>query len=388
MKILIFNTLYYPNQLGGAEKSVQLLAEGLVKKGEEVVVVTTSNKEYIDYVNGVKVYYLKINNLYWPYISKEQNKIKKPLWHLIDSYNIFNPNKIDQIIKKENPDVIHTNNLAGFSVIVWKIAKKYNKKIVHTLRDYYLLCPKSTMYKNDKNCKNQCLDCKLLSIPKKNYSKYVDVVVGISEFILNRHKEFGYFPNAKIETVIYNSVEVPKVNIKKENKKEIILGFVGRIEKAKGIEFLLEKFSRLKLENVKLFIYGRGLTKEYESEIKQKYESSQILFKGFKKPEEIYNEIDILIVPSLWNEPFGRIVPEANSYGVPVLVSNRGGLPELVEEGKNGYMFDPDKEGDFEEKLKKIIEMKKNSSCNFDNKEKFSLENIINKFMGIYNVVT
>ena len=79
MKILIFNTLYYPNQLGGAEKSVQLLAEGLVQSNYDVVVVCTSNRNYKDYINGVKVYYVKTNNLYWAYNAKEEKSYKKPL---------------------------------------------------------------------------------------------------------------------------------------------------------------------------------------------------------------------------------------------------------------------------------------------------------------------
>lgn len=108
MKVLIFNTLYYPNQLGGAEKSVQLLAEGLLKAGHNVTVVSTSNKDYVDYVNGVKVYYVKTTNLYWVYGAKEEKSYKKPLWHLIDSYNPFNT-KIEAIFDNELMHKIQKN---------------------------------------------------------------------------------------------------------------------------------------------------------------------------------------------------------------------------------------------------------------------------------------
>ncbi|SDN50838.1 Glycosyltransferase involved in cell wall bisynthesis [Desulfonauticus submarinus] len=385
MKILIFNTLYYPNQIGGAEKSVQLLAEGLLKDGKEPIVVTTSDKDCINYINGVKVYYIKTINLYWVYNAKKEKKYKKPIWHLIDSYNPFNK-KINDVIEVENPDVVHTNNLAGFSVSVWKLAKDKDIKIVHTLRDYYLLCPKSTMFneKLNKNCEKQCLACKLYSMPRKKYSKYVDVVVGVSKFILNKHLRYGYFKNVN-KSVIYNSVEVP-TNFKKKNmdKKEIIFGYVGTLSKSKGIEFLLENFKNLDLKNTKLFIYGKGLTKEYENYLKQKYQDKDLIFKGFKKPQDIYKNIDILIVPSLWNEPFGRIVPEANSYGIPVLASDTGGLSELVENGKNGYLFDLDKENDFEEKLRLTIEMYKKKQFEF-NTNLFSLDTIINEYINLYS---
>ncbi|WP_022671145.1 glycosyltransferase [Hippea alviniae] len=178
MRVLIFNSLYYPNIVGGAERSVQILAEGLVRRNITSVVVSTSDKEYVDYVNGVKVYYIKTPNLYWMKETKEQPKWKKPFWHLIDAYNVLTKRKIKKILKAEKPDIIHTNNLAGFSVIVWKIAKELNLPVMHTIRDYYLLCPSSTMFKNGKNCEEQCGLCKLYSFTKKLFSnRYVDGVI-------------------------------------------------------------------------------------------------------------------------------------------------------------------------------------------------------------------
>ncbi len=382
MKILIFNTLYYPNQIGGAEKSVQFIAEGLLSFGHEPVVVCTSDKDYIDVVNGVKVYYVNTNNIYWAYNAKEEKSYKKPLWHLIDSYNIFAKNKLEKIIKDEKPDVVHTNNLAGFSDIVWKITKKYDIRLVHTLRDYYQLCPKSTMFKDGANCITQCSDCKIYAMPRKEMSKYVDAVVGISQFILDTHMAFDYFVNARKE-VIYNSVPLVANNVKNSEKKSISLGYVGSLSPSKGIEFLLEKYQKLNLPNTELLIFGKGIKKEYEQDLKAKYEQENIIFKGFMKAEQIYSQIDILIVPSLWNEPFGRIVSEANSYGIPVLVSNMGGLPELVINSKNGYIFDPDIDGDFEEKLALVLEMYKNNKFEFD-LNAFGFDEIIGKYLRLY----
>jgi len=382
MKILIFNTLYYPNQIGGAEKSVQLIAEGLLSFGHEPVVVSTSDRNYTDIVNGVKVYYVNTNNIYWAYNAREEKSYKKPLWHLIDSYNIFAKNKIEKIIKDEKPDVVHTNNLAGFSDIVWKIAKKHDIKVVHTLRDYYQLCPKSTMFKNGVNCSTQCSDCKIYATPRKEMSKYVDVVVGISKYILNKHLSFGYFPKANHE-VIYNSVPLVKNSTKDKKKDVISFGYVGSLSASKGIDFLLEKYKQLNLANTELLIFGKGITKEYEQSLKTKYEQENIIFKGFMKTEQIYSQIDILIVPSLWNEPFGRIVPEANSYNIPVLVSNMGGLPELVINSKNGYIFDPEIDGDFEEKLELVLEMYKNHEFEFD-LSVFHSDEIIGKYIEVY----
>ncbi|MFT6989700.1 MAG: glycosyltransferase involved in cell wall biosynthesis, partial [Paraglaciecola sp.] len=177
MKILIFNTLYSPNFQGGAEKSVQILAETLSKAGIQVEVCTTSNRNEMKTLNGVKITYVKVKNLYWLYGKSKKNPILKALWHLIDSLNVFSSYQIARIVKKSNPDVIHTNNLAGFSVNVWKIARNMKIPIVHTLRDYYLSCPRSTRYKNNTICKKSCFDCSLYSIPKKKLSNDVGTVV-------------------------------------------------------------------------------------------------------------------------------------------------------------------------------------------------------------------
>ncbi len=328
-----------------------------MKKGMTPVVVSTSNKDYVESINGVKVYYVKIPNLYWMKIAKEQPRWKKPIWHFIDMYNIFAKRKIEEILLNEKPDIVHTNNLAGFSVIVWKLAKELGYQVLHTIRDYYLLCPRSTMFKDGKNCVSQCGICKVYAMPKKIFSnRYVDAVVGISNFVLEKHLTLGYFKNASIKLSIYNPIVSSKSpSLKTQKTKEIVLGLVGIISPAKGTEFVLKCFRELGLSDIKLFVYGRGITQEYEKALKAKYSLANVEFRGVRNPKRIYEEIDILLVGSLWNEPFGRVVPEAYSYGIPVLVSNRGGLPELVKEGKTGFIFDPDRKGDFEEKLKKII---------------------------------
>ena len=125
MKILFFNSLYQPNIIGGAERSTQLLVEEIAKHTNHIpVLVTTTNKEdYIDYVNGVKVYYLNYRQIYWMYYSKQKPIYVKPLWHLIDIINPFIMNQVDRIIKKEHPTLVHTNNLSGIQLVHGSLRK-------------------------------------------------------------------------------------------------------------------------------------------------------------------------------------------------------------------------------------------------------------------------
>ena len=167
MKILIFNELYHPNKCGGAEVSTQLLAEGLVKSGHEVHVCTSTDIEKETINNGVYVHFIKQANIYWSHKHGSTPSYKKVFWHLLDSYNFLNKKRINDIINKIKPDIIHTNVISGFSCIIWKCAKEHNIPIVHTLRDYYLMCVRTTMFHRNTNCINQCTFCKTTSMPRK-----------------------------------------------------------------------------------------------------------------------------------------------------------------------------------------------------------------------------
>ena len=164
LRILLINTLYPPSQVGGAERSVKIISESLVKHNYEAVVISLSDQQAEEIINGVKVYRIELKNIYWPFEKETQKSLLSPLWHIIDAYNPWMRKEVERIIKSEKPDIIHTHNLQGFSTNIWNIGAKLSIPIVHTLRDYWLRCPKTTMYKNNQICKTPCLDCKFLSL--------------------------------------------------------------------------------------------------------------------------------------------------------------------------------------------------------------------------------
>lgn len=386
MKILVINSLYYPNIIGGAELSVQLLAESLVKLGFEPVVVSVSDKEYEDIVNGVKVYYIKHSNLYWLPESKTKKRIVRMFWHIRDVYNPAIAKNIARIIDVEKPLIAHTNNLCGLSVSVWKILKEKNIPIIHTLRDYYLLCYKSTMFSNGKICKKQCLNCKILSYIKKDFSKYVNFVTGISRFILDKHLKAGYFKKSK-PYVIFNQIANIYNRDRERIKSQLVFAYVGALEESKGLMSMLNSFNSLG-DCCKLIVCGRAKTEKHEKELIEKYSSKNIEFLGFVDSKKIFPEVDVLVVPSLWNEAFSRVIIEAYSHGVPVIASNRGGIPEIVEEGKTGFIFEPTSQKDLEEKVMLFVRSPgiiSNMSKNCLNKSKYFLDmEIASRYIEIY----
>lgn len=385
MKVLIFNTLYWPNKVGGAEVSVGYLVEGFVSKGHEVVICCIGNEDntYLD-KNGAKVIQLKIKNLFFPFDNRKKSFVEKFFWHLIDNYNFLYKNEINDIIENFKPDVIHTNNLCGISVIVWDLAKKSKIKLIHTSRDYYLIHP-SAKISNPKSL-IQKISFMIWSYVKKNRSKNVNTYIGISKYILNEHIKNGFFVNSK-KKVIYNS-QVSNCKIELNNKKTGTknLGFIGRISPEKGLDILLEAFNKANLNSTKLYIAGEG-DSLYIKYLKNKYNIEDVIFLGKVKPEDYFELIDINIVPSVWDEPLGRVVIEAYSYGIPSIVSNSGGLPEIIQKGITGFIYE---KYDINALSDLMINWKEEICVNYrlnclKQMEKYSIDYISDSYLSAYS---
>jgi glycosyltransferase involved in cell wall biosynthesis len=179
-------------------------------------------------------------------------------------------------------------------------------------------------------------------LSRRYFSQLPDAVVGISNFILKQHLKLNYFRRTRIQETIFNSFCSTFIPISQASsgKSLLRLGYLGRLQTDKGIEFLLSTLEDLPTQNWELWVAGRSTTK-YEAYLKSNYKLPNIHYLGFIKSEELFKKIDFLIVPSLWHEPLGRVVFEAYAYGVPVIASNRGGIPEMIDEGKTGFVFDP-----------------------------------------------
>ncbi|UZD22011.1 glycosyltransferase family 4 protein [Algoriphagus halophytocola] len=342
MKILYINSLYSPLIEGGAEISLKLIVEGMKSLGHEVVVLSLMPEKGVktEQVDGVKVYRAGLQNAYWPYSKAKKNKLARLNWHYQDQSNEKMATVVKEILDTENPDIVSCHNLAGWSAEVWKPIAKAGIPIVQVLHDLYLLCPNSNMFKNEQTCENQCFSCKLLRSNHAEKSKQVSAVVGISNSILQRFIDFGYFSNAS-KNIIYNTRTIPNPSPKRPRKTEqpIRFGYLGTLSKVKGLEWLIEQFKMLDF-GASLSIAGKG-DKAYEQHLRVLSSGSAIEFVGYVNSTEFLANIDVLIVPSLWEEPLGMVAIEALANHVPVIANKRGGLQETVKDGVNGlYCFD------------------------------------------------
>lgn len=390
MRILIVNTYYYPNMIGGTENSVKILAENLYSEGNEVAIYTADNsnkKIEIDNVSNIKIYRGNAGKYQVEDLNSNKiNIIRKLKNKILEINNTTAKREVREVIEDFKPDIIHTNNLYRISNIIWKIAKEeYNIPIIHTLRDYWMLYP---IVSNEKLSKI------LLQPFMRKRTKYVDVVTAPSNYTLKKFIDEGYFKTSKKQRVV-NAIDIDMnetksiINGKSErNDTDIKFMYVGMLTENKGIRNLLEAFSNIEDDKISLHIYGQGVL---ESLVKEKEkQDNRIKYYGQLSKEKLKEEWiknDVLIVPSIWEEPFGRVVIEGNQYGLPVIGANRAGILETINNIHTGVTYNYNSIDELIENIKYFVDrenIKKYYDNIIKNIGKYSVENQINEFMNIY----
>ena len=241
--------------------------------------------------------------------------------------NIFLAIKqIHAVIKDINPDIIHVHSTwAGLFVRLPYLFRKRKAKIVYQSHGWAFLMDTSNYKKNI-----YALVERILSIP-------TDKIINISNYEQNQAIKYGLNKNKMI--MIYNGVEdkINKSNLKLNwDGNKINLLFVGRLDRQKGLDLFLDVYEKMKLKNIHLYVIGRSVL---DNNLPKNTE--YVTYLGWvdsKNIDEYYQACDAVIMPSRW-EGFGLVAVEAMKNSKPVLVSNRGALPELVKENKNGYIF-------------------------------------------------
>lgn len=341
MRVTIINSFYAPDEVGGAEKSVRFIAENLVKAGHQVQIICTGRVSSSEYLNDVRIDRVTVKNIYYPTDAKQQSSVKKIIWHALDSYSPAGGKAVFELLKEFAPDVVHSNTLTAISVSVWQAAKSLNIPIVHTLRDYYLLCPNTAMFSGGSQCEGQCGKCKLFSMPKLAASSMVDMVVGNSHFILKKHLDYGYFKNAE-SRVIYNAYQPDQATVPLDHSEAMVFGFIGRVAPTKGVDVMLKAvaIAFAKYKNIKVLIAGEPESAEYMTTLQEKCKGLPVEFLGKVKPLDFYSKIHWCILPSLWHEPLARVTFESFAHGIPLIASRTGGTTELMRDGENGYTYE------------------------------------------------
>ena len=392
MKILLANKFYYRR---GGDCIYMLNLEKLLKAhGHEVAVFAMDYPENLD--TPWKKYFpknmSKLMAFTRPFGSHE---VKSTFKKLLDDFK---------------PDVVHLNNVhTQLSPVMAELAHQRGIKVVWTLHDYKLLCPRYDCLKNGnticETCfngdKKACLDNKCMKGSKlasfigfkeaivwnrERLEASTDVFICPSQFMADKMVQGG-FSKSKMQTLC-NFIDVEKCKFSSTDgtdytddvgllpKKEDYYCFIGRLSHEKGAKTLIEAANQLPY---KLLIIGGG---PLMNELKA-VANTNIEFVGFKQWDDIKQLVGkarFSVIPSEWYENNPLSVIEAQCLGTPVMGANIGGIPELTD-----YTFSSGNIADLKTKIEKMW----NSELDYqqiasDAQHRYDAETYYDKLINIY----
>ena len=298
--------------------------------------------------------------------------------------------KFNSLLNDFQPDVVHLNNIhSQLSPVIAELAHRRGIRVVWTIHDLKLLCPRYDCMRNGKILCEECFTDKhkvleykcmknsrmasflaykeAVKWNRQRLENCTDLFICPSQFMADKMLKGG-FDKDKLITLC-NFIDIEKCKKGNYTEKENYYCFLGRISNEKGIRTLIEAANRLPYN---LKIIGGGVL---EAEM-NRLANSNIEFVGFKQWDEIkeiVGKAKFSVLPSECYENNPLTVIEAQCLGTPVLGARIGGIPELIEEGVSGMTFTS---GDIDD-LKDKIECMYNAT--------FDYEKIAQKAMERYN---
>jgi glycogen(starch) synthase len=344
MRILHLNVLYPPRLSGGSERFVGALAQAQAKRGHDVGVITLAPKpEPVSVEDGVTVYRIGHGGLYW---FEDWPQHSAPIRYANKMLTNWNPVTLRQVrhaVEAFRPDVMNTHCMLNVPVDSWKAAAERDIPIVHALHEFNLICRNTNAFRNGRMCESMCLACRI-NEPKRWLSRYVTSVVGVSNDVLQRHLDFGFFRHVPPErrSVIWSTPPIPiMARPQRAPGAPFTIGFIGRIVPEKGLETLLDAVAGLPSAGWRLLVAGTVSPPLDPSLLKARVAGLPVDWLGVVPAAEFYPRIDLLVVPAIWADPGPLVVHEAFANAVPVVGARIGGIQDFIEPGITGWLYEP-----------------------------------------------
>lgn len=356
MRILMLSQSY-PPIIGGIAIHVRTLSVELASRGHDVAVVTQWYEGLAEYEvdQGVRVYRFHSSMQRMPWLFKNNNRRFAPPFPDVEAVLALR-----RILKKEQPEIVHAHNWLVYSYLPLKDWGK--ARLVVTLHDYGLTCPKLTLMHQNEPCEGPGLK-KCLSCASQHYgaAKGVPVVLAnrvmsriergaVDTFLPNSHavavgnglagtqQPFQVIPHFIPDDV--GSLDGDIGPYMAQLPTEDFLLFVGSLSHSKGVDVLLRAYEGL--TNAPPLVLIGHQTPEW-SRLSVNCPDNVYVLKDWPRYAvlEAWRRCLIGLVPSVWSEPFGLVALEAMSSGRPVIASRTGGLMDIVADGESGLLVQP-----------------------------------------------
>lgn len=398
MKVLMINKFLYPN--GGSETYIFRLGECLQKMGHEV--------QYFGMEHKGRCVENRVNAYTSDMDFHGGSKLRKLTYSFKTIYSKEARIQLRKVLDDFQPDVCHLNNFNYqltpsiiLEIVKWRRKTEKKCKIVYTAHDYQLICPNHMLnnLNTHKNCE-KCLGGHFVNCVKgkcihgsmaksaigmieaefwklKGTYKYIDTIICCSEFMKNKMDSNPLFATKTV--AMHNFIN--KVAWKEVKKKEYVLYF-GRFSEEKGIGTLIKVCKEL--PDAQFIFAGTG---PLEESIKGVRNINNVGFQKGENLEKLIREAKFSIYPSEWYENCPFSVMESQMYGTPVLGADIGGIPELIQVGKTGEVFESGNAEDLKKKIQKFLgdkELCEEYSANCKNISFDTIYEYYEKIMKIY----
>lgn len=357
-EILMLTEYFLPHTIGGSEWSVFHLANGLTSKNWKVGIFTPNyGSKKREVVKGISIYRFPF------YVHFQTTNVVSPIHFSNLFWYVWTTLQLYFFCIKNRPRILHVQGkyFLPAAIIVGKCIKI---PVLTTLRDYIPLCPHAfciTRHRNYQRCGfyyfltyeipyatahygdgslRSNLRIVIGSINSWFTSKLLLLFLSLStQTVAISHKAASIYKanGVHINNVIYNTH--PFLSHTKESTyKENYLLYVGRATEGKGFSLLISAYEkyRKRTNSLPLYVVGVGnlLTKISTKRKDINYWSKR----SYSETMSLMKNAKLMIVPSIWEEPFGRVALEAIAQGTPVLVTDRGALPEIIEHKNTGFV--------------------------------------------------
>lgn len=328
---------------------------------------------------------------------------------------LFDGGAIADEMKRRNPDKVHIlkyykYNIRGILKYIKKICKNNKIDIVVLQHDgilsnlvYILLkraIPKTKFikmlhhcYEKEYSLTNNFLRNKLILYGIKKSLQISDLIIGVSNAVKKSYIEKFQLDENKVD-VVYNGIDMgfyKKQKVKENDRAQNII-YIGRIEKVKGLDVLIESLKNISKEyHLKTQIIGEGSYKHSLMNKVKEFDLEQYIhFIGGKESSEIISYLDnadVFVYPSICQEAFGISIVEAMARGCIPIAFNKGGIPEILVDGFNGKIINDTTPEALEKGIVDIIEYtkyKKLIKNALETSENFSIERTIDNLRREY----
>ncbi len=357
MRIVLLSNLYPPHVLGGAEIVARDFAAGLAELGHEVTVLTSTYGVAKPQQEG---HIWRTLQYTFPAHFDRQRPVRQQLHLIRDYYRYFhdatNVKELRRVIAEVKPDVLYVWEITGIGVNTMLTALgMVNIPVVFHLESYWWQYARSPQTEQTRLRTRKLKQALIGTVPALPYTS----LIAASQAVKQEYIAVGCDPE-RVE-VIYNCIDARFVNTPRaihnyEDGSELQgqqtqLTYVGRLCLEKGVLVILKALDllihRQGKRQLHLNIFGDGeggYMKELHEYIHENELTAFVTFHG-KVPQDVliaqYDRSDIMLIPSLWKEPFGLVVAEAMARGLPIITSNIGGPAEIITHEVDGLLIEP-----------------------------------------------